>query len=148
LHGSQPGFRIRLLRNVKRIRATEWLRTFNTVGPIVVDNLTKVGPPAYGCVLLKSFIDFPRVRDDDRKAKALEQGEGHIGRRRPTPNDLGRAKLKPNKGPSYKGGHTYQHPDDKTLVWLAKGQKPKWLRELEASGEKPNELLVGDRKPG
>lgn len=48
--------------------------------------------------------------------------------------DLARAKAKPVKGPQYKGGHSYQQPTDKTLVWNAKGQKPNWLRELEAKG--------------
>jgi hypothetical protein len=35
---------------------------------------------------------------------------------------------------------SYQHPSDKTLVWLAKGQKPNWLRELEAEGGKAVEV--------
>jgi hypothetical protein len=43
---------------------------------------------------------------------------------------------------------THRHPTDKTLVWRAKGQKPKWLRELEADGERPIEFLVEDRKAG
>jgi hypothetical protein len=34
----------------------------------------------------------------------------------------------------------YQHPAKKELTWNAKGQKPNWLRELEAQGGKPVEV--------
>jgi hypothetical protein len=44
------------------------------------------------------------------------------------------------KGPVYKGGHSYQHPTNKALIWKAKGQKPNWVRELETQGIKPVEL--------
>ena len=45
-----------------------------------------------------------------------------------------------NKAPVYHGGRQYQHPTNKALMWNAKGQKPNWLRELEASGGKAVEI--------
>lgn len=44
------------------------------------------------------------------------------------------------KGPAYHAGHRYQHPTNKALTWNAKGQKPGWLRQLEAEGKKAVEL--------
>lgn len=73
-------------------------------------------------------------RDEDRKAKALEEARATLAAAGLTFKDLSRARIKPAKWPSYKGGHMYQHPANKSLVWNAKGQKPKWLRELEAEG--------------
>jgi len=80
------------------------------------------------------------LRDKQRKDEAMEKARATLAAVGLNLNDLVRAKIKPNKGPSYKGGHTYQHPTDKTLVWRAQGQKPKWLRELEASGSAPVEI--------
>jgi DNA-binding protein H-NS len=79
-------------------------------------------------------------RDDERKDKALEAARATLAAVGLTLKDLGKAKTKTAKGPQYKGGHSYQHPGNKTLVWNAKGQKPKWLRELEADGERAIEL--------
>jgi len=45
-----------------------------------------------------------------------------------------------SKAPVYHGGRQYQHPTNKALTWNAKGQKPTWLRELEASGGKALEV--------
>jgi hypothetical protein len=53
---------------------------------------------------------------------------------------------KSGKGPVYHGGHQYQHPTKKELVWLAKGQKPGWLRQLEKEGSRAVEL-PGDVSP-
>jgi len=47
------------------------------------------------------------------------------------------------KAPVYHGGHQYQSPTNKALMWNAKGQKPGWLRELEASGGKAVEVGNG-----
>ena len=44
------------------------------------------------------------------------------------------------KGAVYRGGHQYQHPTNKALIWKGHGQKPNWLRELEAGGGKAVEL--------
>jgi hypothetical protein len=79
-------------------------------------------------------------RDDERKDKALEEARATLAAVGLTLKDLAGVKAKPPKGPLYKGGHAYQHPTQKTLVWNAKGQKPKWLRNLEAEGEMANEV--------
>jgi DNA-binding protein H-NS len=53
------------------------------------------------------------------------------------------AKVRPPKGEKmrvYRSGCRYQHPADKAMVWTGKGQKPNWLRELEAQGGKAVEL--------
>jgi predicted metal-binding transcription factor (methanogenesis marker protein 9) len=73
-------------------------------------------------------------RDEQRKAKALEEARATLAAAGLSLRDLSKARIKPAKGPSYKGGHAYQHPTNKSLVWRAKGQKPVWLRELEAGG--------------
>jgi hypothetical protein len=79
-------------------------------------------------------------RDDERKSEAIERARALLASAGLKLEDLVKAKKKPNGAVSYKGGHTYQHPTDKSLVWHAKGQKPKWLRELEADGDKAIEL--------
>jgi DNA-binding protein H-NS len=84
-----------------------------------------------------------KQRDEDRKAKALEQARATlaaVGLSLKDLNGKGHAKA---KGPVYKGGHSYQHPTNKSLVWNAKGQKPNWLRELEAGGGKAVEVANG-----
>jgi H-NS histone family len=77
-----------------------------------------------------------KFRDDERKATAMEQARATLAAVGLTLKDLVKGKIKPVKGPQYKGGCLYLHPADKTLVWNAKGQKPKWLRDLEADGGK------------
>lgn len=69
-------------------------------------------------------------RDEERKAKALEEARATLAAAGLSFKDLSRARIKPAKGPTYKGGNTYQHPANKSLVWNAKGQKPKWLRPI------------------
>jgi len=81
-------------------------------------------------------------RDEERKAKALEEARATLAAAGLSLKDLSRAKIKPAKGPSYKAGRTYQHPANKALVWNAKGQKPNWLRELEASGGMAIEVVI------
>lgn len=77
-------------------------------------------------------------RDRKRKAQAMEDARAILRRAGLTPQDLagkGKGPKHANgKGPVYRTGHQYQHPANKTLVWNAKGQKPNWLRELEAQG--------------
>jgi DNA-binding protein H-NS len=81
-------------------------------------------------------------RDEERKAKALEQARAVLAAAGLSLKDLSRAKIKAARGPSYKAGHTYQHPTNKALTWNAKGQKPKWLRELENEGKPAMQLPV------
>jgi hypothetical protein len=87
-----------------------------------------------------------KFRDDERKAKAMEEARATLAAVGLTLKDLVKGKIKPAKGPQYKGGSLYQHPADKGLVWNAKGQKPKWLRELERDGKKAIELPAELRK--
>jgi DNA-binding protein H-NS len=60
-------------------------------------------------------------------------------------DDLASGKGRPKangKAPAYHGGHTYQHPSDKTKVWNARGQKPGWVRALEAEGKRAVEVAA------
>jgi DNA-binding protein H-NS len=84
-----------------------------------------------------------KSRDDDRKAKAMEQARATLAAVGLTLKDLAGARAKAAKGPSYKGGHSYQHPTQKGLVWQAKGKKPKWLVELESEGGAAREVING-----
>jgi hypothetical protein len=83
-----------------------------------------------------------KARDDDRKAKALEQARATLAAVGLTLKDLAGSKAKGSKGPVYRGGLTYQHPTNKALIWQAKGKKPKWLVELESEGERPIEMVA------
>ena len=94
-------------------------------------------------------------RDDDRKANALEQAKALLASVGLGLKDLNRAKGKTAKGLTYKGGHSYQHPANKGLIWAAKGKKPGWLVELEAQGGKAvditpandNGVTANDNRP-
>ena len=79
-------------------------------------------------------------RDEERKAKALSEARAVLAAAGLSLKDLGKSKPKGDKGPVYKGGHSYQHPVNKALVWNANGQKPNWLRELEEQGGKAVEI--------
>lgn len=86
---------------------------------------------------MKTLADnILKRRDDERKAKAMERARETLAAVGLTLKDLAKGKIKPAKGPQYKGGCVYQHPANKALVWNAKGQKPNWLRELEREGGK------------
>lgn len=81
-----------------------------------------------------------KSRDDERKAKALNDAKALLATVGLSLKDLASGKGRANsKAPAYKGGRIYRHPSDKALIWNAKGQKPAWLRELEAKGVKPLE---------
>jgi H-NS histone family len=85
--------------------------------------------------------DLLAQRDRQRKEKAIEDARAILAGAGLSLKDVAAGKKNGNgKGPVYHGGHSYQHPSDKTKVWNAKGQKPHWLRELEASGGKAVEL--------
>lgn len=82
-----------------------------------------------------------KQRDADRKAKAIEDARATLAAAGLTLKDLnGKGKSRSAKGPVYHNGHTYQHPANNTLVWAAKGKKPGWLVDLEATGGKAVEL--------
>lgn len=78
--------------------------------------------------------------DRERKAKALSDARALLESVGLSLKDVAAGKAKAVKAPAYKGGHIYEHPGNKTLTWNAKGQKPNWLRELEASGGKAVEI--------
>jgi hypothetical protein len=93
-----------------------------------------------------------KKRDEERKAKAIADVRAL---RAKTENDArallesvglslktlsGKSKKKGGQAPLYKGGRLYQHPDNKGLIWKANGQKPNWLRELEAKGGRAVEV--------
>lgn len=75
-------------------------------------------------------------RDRERKNKALEDARAILAGAGLNLRDVAAGKPHKNTGkaPVYHGGHHYQHPTNKALTWNAKGQKPTWLRELEAAG--------------
>jgi DNA-binding protein H-NS len=75
-------------------------------------------------------------RDRQRKDKAIETARATLAAVGLSLKDLnGKSKNKAAKGPVYHGGHTYQHPGNKALVWNAKGKKPGWLVALEGEGK-------------
>jgi DNA-binding protein H-NS len=82
-----------------------------------------------------------KQRDQERKAKAINEARATLAAAGLTLKDLGaKGRGKPTKSPAYHSGQLYQHPANKTLTWNAKGQKPGWLRELEAKGERAIEI--------
>jgi len=84
-----------------------------------------------------------RQHDKERKEKALEEASAILAAAGLNIKDVARkGKTAKGKTPAYRGGHQYQHPTKKDLVWNAKGQKPNWLRELEREGGKAVEVPV------
>ncbi|HEY1580473.1 MAG TPA: H-NS family nucleoid-associated regulatory protein [Terracidiphilus sp.] len=93
-----------------------------------------------------------KKRDEERKAKALADARALRAKAESDARAVlesaglslkslgGKDKKKAAKALLYKGGRVYQHPTDKALVWKANGQKPNWLRELEARGGKAVEV--------
>lgn len=82
-----------------------------------------------------------RKRDEDRKAKAIEDARATLAAAGLTLKDLnGNGRSRSGKGPVYHTGHSYQHPTNKALVWNGKGKKPNWLLDIEADGKKPLEI--------
>lgn len=93
-----------------------------------------------------------KKRDEERKAKALSDARALRAKAETDARALlesvglslkslsGKNKRKSGQAPLYKGGRLYRHPENKALVWKANGQKPNWLRELEAQGGKALEV--------
>lgn len=81
-------------------------------------------------------------RDRERKNKALEDARAILASVGLNLKDVasGRSMKNGGKAPVYQGGRTYRHPVNHALTWNAKGQKPTWLRELEAEGRKAVEV--------
>jgi DNA-binding protein H-NS len=76
-----------------------------------------------------------KQHDNERKEKALSEARATLAAVGLTLKDLN-GKSKKAKGPVYHGGHSYQHPTNKALVYQGKGKKPGWLVQLEAEGGK------------
>jgi hypothetical protein len=86
--------------------------------------------------------------DRQRKDKALEEARAILAGAGLNLRDVANGKPKNgSKGPVYHGGRQYQHPTNKALIWTAKGQKPGWLRELEAQGMRAIEAPANDNIP-
>lgn len=93
-----------------------------------------------------------KKRDEERKAKAIADVRALRAKAENDARALlesvglslkslsGKSKKKGGQAPLYKGGRLYQHPENKALIWKANGQKPNWLRELEARGGKAVEM--------
>ena len=111
---------------------------------MILDSLEKCGDDELRAVINRCD-DLLKQRDKQRKEEALEQARVILAGAGLTLRDVaaGKPQKNGNKGPVYHGGHRYQHPTNKALIWKAKGQKPSWLRELEASGGKAVEVANG-----
>jgi len=81
-----------------------------------------------------------KQRDDDRKAKALEQARTLLASVGLSLKDVAGKAHKGNGKSVYHGGTQYQHPANKTLTYNGKGKKPGWLTALEAEGGKAVEV--------
>lgn len=81
-----------------------------------------------------------KEHDRQRKDKALADAGAILAAAGLSLKDVGRKGKARGKLPAYRGGHQYQHPAKKELVWNAKGQKPGWLRQLEAEGGRAIEV--------
>jgi DNA-binding protein H-NS len=92
-----------------------------------------------------------KVHDDERKAKAIADAKALkakmladtkalLAQAGLSLKDMGAKKPRSGKTPVYHVGRSYQHPVNKALTWNGKGQKPRWLRELEGEGGKAVEV--------
>lgn len=102
---------------------------------------------------LRGIVEYSQAllkrRDEERKAKALSDARALLASVGLSLKDIaGKGKKKAGAAPIYKGGRLYQHPQNKALVWNANGQKPNWLRELEARGGRAVEVeAAGEATP-
>jgi hypothetical protein len=109
---------------------------------VTQDSLEKLADDELRAVIDRSN-ELLKERDGQRKEKALEQARAILSGVGLSLRDVatGKAHRSGNgKSVVYHGGRQYQHPTNKALTWNAKGQKPNWLRELEAQGGKAIEL--------
>jgi len=83
-----------------------------------------------------------KQHDRERKEKALADARSILAAAGLSLKDVAakRKTTKERTPPVYRGGHRYQHPTKPDLAWNAKGQKPRWLRDIEASGRKAMEV--------
>jgi DNA-binding protein H-NS len=124
---------------------------------MTLDGLEKLGDEELQGVIGR-VQGILRERDMKRKDNAREEARAKLEEARAillraglAPTEL-TARRKPQRSRSasangktlvYKGGHQYQHPARKDLIWNAKGKKPGWLTALEAEGGKAVEVGNG-----
>ena len=108
---------------------------------MTLDSLEKLGDVELSAVAARCE-ELLAQHDRQRKDKALEEARVILAGAGLNLKDVAAGKPHKNggKAPMYHAGRQYQHPTNKALNWNAKGQKPTWLRELEASGGKAVEL--------
>ena len=109
---------------------------------MTLDSLEKLADDELRAVIDRSN-ELLKERDGQRKEKALEQARAILSGVGLSLRDVATGKTHRSgngKSVAYHGGRQYQHPTNKALTWNAKGQKPNWLRELEAQGGKAIEL--------
>jgi hypothetical protein len=84
-----------------------------------------------------------KQHDTERKDKALIDARAILASAGLSIRDVARkGSGAKSKSTIYRGGHQYQHPTDKSLIWNAKGKKPNWLAALEAEGGRAVEVAA------
>jgi hypothetical protein len=108
---------------------------------VKIDSLSELKDEELQAVIARSN-ELLIERDGQRKEKALEEARAILAGAGLSLRDVaaGKSKAANARGIVYHGGRQYQHPSNKALIWTAKGQKPNWLRELEAEGRRAVEM--------
>lgn len=83
-----------------------------------------------------------KQHERERKAKALDDARAILASAGLSLRDVATKAGTAAREKTYRRGHRYQHPAKRDLIWTAKGQKPNWLRQLEAEGGRPIEVKV------
>lgn len=104
-----------------------------------IDTLDALKDEELQAVIARSD-ELLKQRDRERKDKAMEDARAILASAGLSLKDIAKPQKNGSKGPVYHAGRQYQHPANKTLIWNARGQKPTWLRELEAQNGKAVEL--------
>src|SRR5579863_446860 len=114
----------------------------------IQDSLEKLADDELRAIIARAE-ELLAQHDRQRKDKALEEARAILAGAGLNLRDVASGKSGNGhaKAPAYHGGRHYQHPADKTKVWAAKGQKPQWVRELEAEGRRPIELPANNEFP-
>jgi DNA-binding protein H-NS len=113
-----------------------------------IDTLDALNDSELQAVIARSH-ELLKSRDEERKAKALSDAKALLASVGLSLKDVASKAHKASapKGPTYHSGRMYRHPSNNALTWNAKGQKPNWLRELEAGGGKAVEMAANDNNP-
>ncbi len=115
---------------------------------MTLDSLEKLEDAELRAIITRAD-QLLKQHDTERKDKAMNEARTLLASVGLSLKDLGKSKGKPAKAPFYRSGQMYQHPTNKGLLWNARGQKPNWLRELEASGGNAIEVkAANDTGPG